>query len=249
MPIWARAIIFSIELVGFIILFAFVTSRFYKRHSEKGKKYAIKNLKFNLIYFLINFSIILAIFLFSYPTLIFLSYNKLILVSLVELASISIILFSFLEFKQIRDTIILFIIVASFILILLISIDGIFGINNFIIEDKVTIVKQTQIEMITPAVISENQIGYTADMEGNRKTYIFYYKEGDVWQYVEVKASEAKVERIKDTNSYVERTVTTTSYCNKEKKPFEEDYIYSEKSEKYVIYLNLKQMVEINQNN
>lgn len=244
---WSRAIIFGIELVGFVALSIFIIAKFYKRHcSEKDKKYAIENLKFNSIYCTINFCIILAIFLFSYPTLIILSYNKLILVSLIELASILIILLSNLKFNKIRDHIMISITAVCILVTAIIVIDGTIGSKSSIIANNVVILEKKETETITPAIISENQIGYTADLEGNIKTYVFYYKDdNEVWQYEEIKASNAKVERIKDENTYIEKTVINTSYCNQEKKSSEADYIYSEEREKYTIYLNLKQMVEV----
>ena len=244
---WARAIIFGIELVGFVVLSIFVAAKFYKRHcSKKSEKYAIKNLKFNLFCYAINFAIIFAIFLFSYPSLIFLSYNKLILVSLVELASILIILLSYLKLNKIRDFTMVFILAISCTLILIISIDGIIGNKGFIIENKVAISEQTEKKIIAPTMFSKNQIGYTADIEGNIKTYVFYYQGNNgVWEYEELKASETKVEKIKDADTYIEKTVTITSYYKQEKKTLKEDYITTEENEKYTIYLNLNQMVEV----
>lgn len=92
---WLRAIIFGIELVGFIILSIFAIIKFYKNNVAAGysKCDVIKNLEFDLIYFLVNFAIILTLFLFTFPSYVFLSYNKLILVSVIELFSVLIILF------------------------------------------------------------------------------------------------------------------------------------------------------------
>lgn len=244
---WARAIIFGIELVGFIIFSVFATIKFYKRHCiEKDRNYTIKNLKFNLIYSSINFAIILALFFFTYPSLVFLSYNKLLLISLVELLSILIILLSYLRVNKVRDYIMITMASISFVIILIISIDGIIGSNSGIIENKLVISEQTETQTITsPTMFTENQVGFVTDNEGNTKTYVFYYKDNDIWNYKELKVSETKIIRIQDKDTYIEETVTKTEYCKKEKKPSAKDYNYVEEKVKHTLYLNLRQRVEI----
>lgn len=240
---WARAIIFGIELVGFIILCTVATTKLYLNDKLKAEEKVVNsNLKFNIIYFITNFAIILILFSFTYPSFVFLSYSKLILVSVfVMISCIPIMIFAFEKPKSENNQSICLLI--AMILFVTFFVLAIFRMLN--IENKIVVSEQTETETITPTMFSENQIGYTADSEGNIKTYIFYYMDNGIWNQEEVNASDVKVEKIKDADSYIEKTVTTTSYCKQEKKTSEEDYIYSEETEKYTFYINLNQRVEI----
>ena len=96
-------------------------------------------------------------------------------------------------------------------------------------------------------MFSENQVGNVYDTEGNLKSYVFYYKVEDSWYYKELDADTKKVE-IPDEDSYIQKTVTENTYYNQEKKVTEEDYICTETTEEYIIYINPKQSVKINTN-
>ena len=216
---WARAIIFGIELVGFAIFCIVVTVKEYKQDLYKGSEMkwedVISNLRFNIIYFIINYVVILSLFVFSYPSYVFLSYSKLILLSVSILVSVAILLF-FTNKNSLEHTTREFIcIMIGFfsVIYFLFAIIGIAGV-----EKKIVVSEQTDTQKIIPVMFSKNnQIGYTADLEGNIKTYVFYYQGNNgVWEYEEVKASETKVEKIKDTNTYIERTMKSTSYCKRE---------------------------------
>lgn len=242
MPIWARAIIFGIELVGFLILCIFATIKLYKEdYSKKHKAYALKNMKFNLLYFSINFAIILALFLFTFPSYAFLSYNKLICVTIFVLLSVTIII---LALKNNTDT---EIISFCYSILLIIEI-AVFIVSILLlrVENEVAIYGEEIKTVLKPTMFSENQIGYTTrDMEGNIEKYCFYYIDNDVWTYKDINASEAKVIKIQNEDTHIVEKVTKTVYCKREKKTSENDYIFTEENTEYTIYLNLNQMVEI----
>lgn len=251
---WLRAIIFGVELVGFLILSIFVLIKFYKDNVSAGykKSHVIKNLKFDIMYFSINFAIILALFLFTFPSYVFLSYNKLILVSVVELLSIIIIVFV-LSKSELMQLICMLSGIALFVAIVILGAYCItVGISEGrYIDNKQILSEQTEKQSITTlTMFGENQIGYTADIEGNIKTYFFYYKdENDVWNYKELDASEVEIERIQDGNSYLEEFVEKTVYCKLEKKASEPDYITTVEDTDYKLYLNLNQKIEIKKSN
>lgn len=230
---WARAIIFGIELVGFAVFCVIATIKFYMQDVCKRKREdAVSNLRFNITYFVINYGAILSLFICSFSSFVFLSYSKLILISVSVLISfIFIMLFVFKKPLPGAQSVIYILVLCFSLIYFSFAITG-----EVIIENKIIVSEQTQTDIIKPAIISENQIGYTADMEGNIKTYIFYYQgDNGVWEYEELKASETQVEKI-DTDTYIEKTITTTSYCKQEKKPREEDYITTEEK-KSMLYM------------
>lgn len=241
---WARAIIFGIELVGFIIFSIFAIIKFYKKDVlDEDIKKTKKEMRFNIIYFSINFLIILAIFLFTYTSYVFFSYNKLILITSFVILSVMFILTALTARKSVQNVfgVLTFIAFMAFSIILGFMVGGELDIDN-----TVVISKQTKMQTITsPTMFTENQVGFVTDNEGNTKTYVFYYKDNDIWNYKELKVSETKIIRIQDKNTYIEETVTKTQYCKKEKKPSAKDYNYVEEKVKHTLYLNLRQRVEI----
>ena len=244
---WLRAIIFGIELVGFLLLCIFATIKFYSIDKAKEKrKVVIRELRFNIIYFTINFLIILSVFLFTYSSFVFLSYSKLILVTAYSvISSIFIIIIAFKKPKSKENEAIC--LHAFIILFIFISLFAIFGVLD--IENKVVIYEGNETKtIIEPIMFSENQIGYTVDEDGNIKTYRFYYKDNNDLFFKELSESDVKVIEIENEDTYIEETATRKSYCKKEKKVLQADYIYTEANVNYTIYLNPQQSVEIKTN-
>lgn len=235
MPMWARAIIFGIELVGFILSSIFVTKKSYKEGKQDNltNKEIKGDLKFNIIFCSVIFAIILALFLLTFPSYVFFSYNKLLLVSVVELVFISLIMWV-LTYK--RKISYIFMYLFALFSILTIALLPTMAIGALRIDDKVAVSEPSvEKEIIIPTMFSENQIGNVYDAEGNLKKHIFYYKDEDGWHYKELDSDTNKLIS-KNEKTYIERTTKRTICCNKEKKPTEEDYSYIEEKEEYVIY-------------
>lgn len=102
MPTWARAIIFGLELVGFLIICIVMTYKYYKKCELKnGKMIAIKCIKENAACFAVFYAVVLGLFLFTYPTLTFLSFDKMLMVGIfVIMFSLTIISCFYLDTKK-----------------------------------------------------------------------------------------------------------------------------------------------------
>lgn len=246
MPIWLRAIIFSLEFIGFIILCVFATNKFYKKDLEEEQEIvAIKHRKENIIYFSVNFAIILSLFLFTYPSYVFLSYSKIILVTIaIILSSVIIVMVGFDDDSNfIRQSAFCMVICILIMVTIIGAIKGCFNIDN-----KVVYKEKNNPEIITPLMFEENKIGYSCDENGKIEKYYFYYIENDELFFEQLKPSEVKVVDLKDKDTYVEKQETKIVHLKKEKKETEADYSYTETNASYKIYLNKKQMTEIKTN-
>lgn len=245
MSLTLRAIVMIAELVvliGFDVLY-------FKINKSKG--YSKENLRFEMKIYHISILVFIALCIFLYPSYIFLSMSKLIFVSIIFILFILFLIIVFcLDYTKkegIADFLILLILldVAIVIAVTITAIKGTFNYDN-----KEWITNEITFETIEPTMFSENQIGYTADSEGNQKTFLFFYEKDGAWNFEEIDASEVKRERIKDKDTYIEKTITTKKFINTEKRESAKDYISEEKNEAdYTLFLNLKQMVEIKKNN
>ena len=83
MSICARGIIFGIELVSFLAVCVIMLCKHYKRDKKFiGVDYAKAMRNENIGLYSILYAIVFALFLFSYQTLPFLSYDKMLMVGL-----------------------------------------------------------------------------------------------------------------------------------------------------------------------
>lgn len=245
MPIWLRAIIFSLEFIGFIILCVFATNKFYKKDLEEGTEIdANKKRKENIIYFSVNFAIIIFLFLFTYPSYVFLSYSKMILVTIFTLISFGFILiFAFDDndnANSIQQSATCMVVCILILALVIASVSGQFNVDN-----EVSYKEDNEPTIIAPLMFEENKIGYSCDKNGNIEKYYFYYIENDELFFEQLRPSEVEVIDLKDKDTYVEKQETQIVHLKKEKKETEADYSYTEIDASYKIYLNKKQMTEI----
>lgn len=246
MSVTLRAIILIAELVIFTGVCIYGIGKDILNRIDR------KILKVNIIVYGIEFIIIFALFFFLYPSYIFFSISKLIIVSLVFLCLMILTIIEFLMDKVNNNTLknifsIIYVCTIS-ISIVVIPVSAASGLLNIDISESLTSSEiQTKIK---PIMFSENQIGYTADEEGNIKSYLFFYKDGDETLFKEIKETEVIIkERIKDNNTYVIEKKITKTFVNKERKPQYGNYIFKEENNEYKVYLNLEQMVEIKKDN
>lgn len=235
---WARAIIFGLELIGFIVFFVITIISYYKRNvKEKGKNYAKKYLKDDIIYFITNVGTLLLLFLFTYPSLVFLSYSKLVIVTISVILSVIVltVLGYNVPFKENTRT---SIVVLSIILEIIMLVAA--GISGFSIGNKKIISVDEKTQKIAPIMFSENQIAYTHDDNGDI-IYSYYYEKDGKMFFKELEDADAEVEYLKGGDSYIEVITTRTEYLDKEKKIPS----YVETNETYTIYINRAQMVEV----
>ena len=263
-----RAIIFSSELVVYVIVSVVATYIFWKKDCKNDITYVLskyqnprKNRKINIVCFSILFLFILGIFLFAYPSFVFLSYNKMVLVSSTIILSSLLIILEALEIPK-NDELRFSFGTLSVIIYIAILFSFILGnINNY--EDKVILEqRQTEIQEISPSISSENQIAYTSDYDGNIETYSFYYKDNEgslnfkklnalekeiiESENGDIETEQVEVIYIKNKDSYIVKESRITEYVKREKKSTEKDYTFTETNTIYKIYLNKEQLVYLN---
>lgn len=240
MSLLTRAIVFGIEFIFFVL---FSIYRIYKVEIEKQKR-------FSKIIFVIGVFVLITIFSFLFKDYIFLSNYKLFSFSLFTLvAVICIYAFTLNNLNREWKIILAVILTISSISLFLLLINILLSCN--IINNGKILINEVRDkeQIITITMFKENQIGFTADSEGNIKSYIFYYKENEedeIWQMKELKASEVKTVRLSENeDTYISKTINRNVYCDQERKNTYKYYITTEEIECYTVYLNLHQMIEI----
>ena len=238
MPIWARALILGLSLIGYIIVCIYTVKTNYKKCKSSGiLEEELKEIKKNNTAFVIILSVIIvAALVFTYPTWIFLSYYKMFIVMLLLFAFTVSLLSNNFKQHEIKFAIIS-------IVIIYIMIIGFFcsNLNNTIVYTEA----DTAVETITPSMFSEKKIAYTCDNEGNIDKYFYYYDDNGKWKYQEFDGSETEVVEIKDKDTYIEKTTITIECVNPEKRPSAKDYTFEETKVKYNLFINYEQAVEI----
>lgn len=250
MSTFLRAIIFGSELIGFIVFCIFATIKFYKKYKiNKDEEAEIRRkTKYNIRYFVVNFAIMLAIFLFSYPSCIFLSYNKMLLITIFLLGSV-INIITYICRNDNNEKIWLniwgfngFITIVLIIVVVLLT-----SAIGPISPKEVIETNELENSQIVPKMFSDNQIGYKCDEDGNADTYFYYYKNETTgkWNVTSLKASDVEMVELVSGDSYVIRKTTSTIYKKTERKPSAKDYLYTKITETYTIYYNSEQLIKI----
>lgn len=239
MPIWVRALILGLSLIGYIIVCIYTVKKHYKKCQSSGiLEEELKEIKKYDIVFIIMLSvIILVVLVFVCPTYIFLSYYKMLIVTiLLFVFSVSLLIANTSKLYKVWISVFVIIIIATIIMVFFTI-----KLNNTIVYTET----DTVVETITPSMFSEKKIAYTCDNEGNIDKYFYYYQDNGKWKYQEFDGSETEVVDIKNEDTYIKKTTTTIECVNTEKKPSAKDYTFEETKVKYNLFINYEQTVEI----
>lgn len=244
MPTALRIIIFAVEVVGFIIFSVLSIRKFYKRYKVKGySNYEIKEkVRYDIIYLSINNIIIICLFLFTYPTFIFLSYSKMLLLSIVVLGSVlAVVVLGYIPDKWEKTSIWVFTVTLGIISLYCVMAAA----GNIVIMDKTFIEQKETIERTFPTMNLADKtkisVGYTEDDDGNIDKYFYYYQDSEgKWHFEnDCKADIKYLE--KNENSYLEKRVETKIFLSEEKR----DSTINEEEITYTLFLNEKQLIKI----
>ena len=249
-----RLIIMIGEIIGFIIFsIIFVMKcdkkrRGYDDYTEKKQK---KAKKVNIIYFIVNNIIIISAFFILCPQLLFLSYHKIIYLSLIIVAFIVISLGYYMLGAVIsghhvditKENIACFItgLGASIIIILIVFYcNGPLG-DEYRIQFKDCIDQKETIETIYPEFIGETKIGHFESSD----RYIFGFKDNKgTWSIKD--DIQVKPENLRSSdNTYIEKHTITRTLKDIERYVESNDYIKTENEVTYVLFLNKEQLIEI----
>lgn len=244
MPTALRIIIFAVELVGFIIFSVVSIRKFYKRYKVKGYSngHIKEYLRHDIIYLSINNIIIICLFLFTYPTFIFLSYSKMLLLSIVVLDSVlAVVGLGYIPDKWEKTSIAVFSVALCIVFFYCVMAFA----CNIVIMDKTFIEQKESIETILPTMNLADKtkisVGYTEDDDGNIDKYFYYYQDSEgKWHFendckVDIKYLE------ENENSYLEKYVETKIFLSEEKR----DSTITEEEITYTLFLNEKQLIKI----
>lgn len=244
MPTALRIIIFAVELVGFIIFSVVSIRKFYKRYKVKGySNDKIKGkVRYDIKYFTINNMILICLFLFTYPSFVFLSYSKMLLLSIAVICSVLMVVgIGYLGDKWEKVSIIMHSIGLSVGIIYC----TIAATGNIVIMDKTFIEQKETIETILPTMNLADKtkisVGYMEDDDGNIDKYFYYYQDSEgKWHFendckVDIKYLE------ENENSYLEKYVETKIFLSEEKR----DSTITEEEITYTLFLNEKQLIKI----
>lgn len=239
MPTYLRLIIMLGEVIGFL---AFTIIRFIQvYHKEDG----IEDKSEIVLASICNAFLIIG-FIFGFWKYTFLSYNKMIFLSLFI---ISIIIFKVaivIDDNHESISTIMFCIgmigaIAAFVIIL------ISFFNPNFIPFKTCINEEKYMETINTEIhlTSESKVGYTLDDFGNIDTYVFFYQDNNgKWKKVDESISDTR-ELSNDKGSYVEKYVTTRTILNHELNESDDNYITTEEIVTYILYYNQNELIEI----
>lgn len=251
MPTFLKLIIMLAEVIGFCI-FSFIRCRKqYKIYKEdKEDEVQKSNLKVSIIYYSICVSIVLFIFIFTFPAYVFLSYNKLILITVAIIASIiPCILLSKIDFFD-HHEVIGGTVIALFIVLLgytfAITIVSFFAYEQCI-QFKECISEEKDTKIIYPVMnLTDNsKIGYTEDSNGNIDSYRFFYQD-DFGNWCEVNGFIENAEELSnDESSYVEKYVTTRTILNYEFNESDDNYRTTEEIITYIVHYNPNELIKI----
>lgn len=245
MPTYLRLIILIGEVIGFLVFSIIMCRRSYREY-KKGN-YSKGALKFDFGYFALSSIIVIGMLFFSFPTLIFASYNKMLLLT----SFIVFVILMTLGGSIIYDTnevagaligIFSFILVISVLVIAIVF----SAMSTQVITISSCIEEKQDTEVVYPVMnlTDKADIGYTEDDEGNI-TYSYYYQDkSGKWHFED--DFETEIVDI-DVNSkpYLEKTITTKTFVNPEYKESSENYKTTEEKIKYVLYANEKHLIKI----
>ena len=250
MPTYLRLIIMLGEIVG-LLIFSFVRCKQHIKVYKKDKYNAVcrSDLKVSIVYYSICNIIILFIFTFSFPSYIFLSYNKLILITIAVITSFLPYVFIIkLEKYMLISAILFFLLVVGMVSTVVITVFS-FCAPEELIQFKIYSNEENNIEKINPEInlTSKSKIGHYLDDSGDIDNYIFFYQDSNNnWHKVDEPIENRNTQKIStDENSYVEKYVTTKTILNVELDESDKNYITTEKTISYKLYYNPIELMEI----
>lgn len=244
MSTFFRILIFVGEFIVLWVFTFFAIKKLWKEDSGVFKKWKI----YDIIYFSLNNIIAICVFIFSFSSFVFLSYNKMVIMGTM------ILVYMFLTFlwyadESLRNTISNFVgkMLCTFVVIL-----GMVVLNHAanvsIIPNEICINQEESTQIIYPSVNLKNnaKVGYSLDSDGKTCVYKCYYENnGDIYEELIYSSDSFKIVPIKDKNSYLKKTIKKKTLLNKELKETSKDYTFEEKEITYIIYLNKNDLVEI----
>lgn len=248
MPTYLKLIIMLGEIIG-LFIFSFIRCRQYFKAYKEDKYNEDKrsDLKVSIIYYAICNSIILFVFIFAFPSYMFLSYSKLILTTIAVIISFLPYVFSIMSEKHIWIGGLIFVLfVFGGVFTIVITIFGFCAPEEFM-QFKTCINEEKYIETINPEInlTDKSKIGYTEDFDGNIDSYCFFYQDdSDNWCYVN-EFIENTEKLSNDESSYVEKYVTTKTILNHELNESDDNYMTTEESVKYILYYNPNELLKI----
>jgi len=251
-----RLIIMIGEMIGFIIFSIVFVMKCDKRRRNRDKEYTEEKLKkakkINIIYLTVKNIIIMAVFFFSCPQLVFLSYHKIIYLSIIIVASILIFLGYYMvnadltryAEKTIKTWIAIFMMAIGIVMMVLFLPSNILvSVNseNYTLEFKTCINQEETVETIYPKFIGDTKIGHFE----NSDKYIFGFKDNQGTWIIEDDL-EFKPEDLKSSdNTYIEKHTINKTFKDIERYVESDYYITTEDEVTYVLFLNKEQLIEI----
>ena len=248
MPTYLRLIVMLGEIIGFSLFSFFRCKNFYRAY-QKDKKEKLSDLRISIVYYSICNSIILFIFLFSFPSYIFLSYSKLILISIaVFTALIPFGLFVTNSLEKHPG--------ISALILLLLLFGGVSSIVSTVysfcapqdwIQFKTCIQEENFTETIYPEIIltEDSKIGYSLNDSGEIENYIFFYQDSNGKWYEVDELIEDTIELSENNHSYVEKCTIRYNILNLELDENDNDYSIIEEHVSYKLYYTPNELVEI----
>lgn len=253
MPTFLRLIIMLGEIFGFIIIsIVLIRKNDITIRNTYTERMINKIKKDNIIYVIGNSIIIVLIFILSFPQLIFLSYHKMIYLSVFIVFAVLNMLGDYVFNDNIKEmlsktskkvsiavgvcTVSKYAQIINIILIFGFSFWG--NINKF----KVLIDQKENVEIIYPELMDEDKkIGHIRDT--NR--YVCFYKDSEGnWTIID--NMEIMPENVKSSDdTFVEKCTVTKTFNDTERDKFSDEYVIIESEVTYVLYLNKEQLVEL----
>lgn len=253
MPTFLRLIIMLGEIFGFIFISIVLIRKcditLKKTYSEKRIN---KIKKDNIIYVIGNSIIIVLILFLSFPQLIFLSYHKMIYLSVFIVFAVlnmsgDYVFHANINEMQIKTskkvlisvgvcTVSVFAQVICIILIFVLSFTG--NITEF----KVLTDQKENVEIIYPELMDEDKkIGH---IRGTNRYVCFHKDSVENWTIIDnMEIMPENVKRSDDT--FIKKYTVTKTFNDIERDNNSDKYVITENEVTYVLYLNPKQLAEL----
>ena len=250
MPTYLKLIIMLGEMIG-LLIFSFIRCRKeFKAYKEnKYNETCRSDLKISIIYYAICNSIILFIFIFAFPSYMFLSYSKLILLTIAVASSFlpSIFVTNYEEHRGICTIVFFLFLVGT------VSTGVIAGFSFRAPEDfihfKTCINEEKYTVTINPEInlTDESKIGHYLSDSGDIDNYIFFYQDSNSnWYKIDEHIEKENIKELSnDESTYVEKYVTKKTILNYELNESDDNYTTTELTVSYKIYYNPNELIEI----